>query len=190
MSLIFEVINPTLAGLADSFSVNPDSCENPAFYKDYLRWIAYSDYTSGENTTHVLYDDEENEILGFIALRATAVVSKENVEKGKPALEISVLAVNQKYERQGIGSALIDFAMVKAKELHENVLGINNIVLVSDKKAVGFYKKRKFFVVSDYMDVIPRVSWNETCIPMIMRLDFWEGESYATDDDDDDDQDF
>jgi len=183
MSLKFEVINPKLAGLAGSFTVNPDSCENPLFYEMYLRFIAYTDLCSGENTTHVLYDDESNEIHGFISLRASAVISAENVTKGEPAIEISVLAVAQNHERQGIGRLLVDYAVSEADRLHKEIFGVKNLVLVADHKAVGFYEKYGFSVIGDYKE-IPRVNWNKECVPMILPLAFDLGPTYASEDDD------
>lgn len=188
MKLKFEVVGSNIAGLAQGFHVNPASCDNPGFYENYLSWISYSDFTSGENTTHVLLNEDDADIVGFLALRATSIVSNGTSLKGSPALEISVLAINQKYEGQGFGKLLIDMAIAQAKFLHERAAGVKDIVLMADENAVGFYQKCRFSVLEDYMN-IPHENWSKNCVPMILRLGFGLGPSYATDEEDEDEDD-
>ena len=184
MSLRISVINKDLLGLTGSFSVNPIACEVPEFYSEYLKYHAYTEQMMGENTTHLLYDDETQEILGFVSLRATSVVYRDENTMGRPALEISVLAVDQRHERQGIGSTLIQLAIHHAKFLHETIIGVRNIVLMADVKAVGFYEHRGFVKIEDYMDIdLPRVTWNRGCVPMIMELDFNEEPPFPIEED-------
>ena len=186
MNIQIELVGPNIAGLAEDFHVNPDSCDNPEFYETYLKWISYSDLSAGENTTHLLTDKDSGDIIGFIALRATSMISDEATMKGTPALEISVLAVNQKYEHMGYGKNLVDLAIMYATDLHEHWIGVHDIVLMADHKAVDFYKRLKFRVLEDYMN-IPKLNWNKTCVPMVLRLGFGMGPSFACYDSDDED---
>ena len=186
MNLRFEVVNSSTGGLARNFRVNPDSCDNHGFYEQYLMWMAYGDLTTGANTTHILLDEDSEEIVGFVTLRATSVLSEGEVTKGTPALEISVLAVNQKYEGLGFGRTLIDFSIHEAEFLHRNILGVENIVLMADPKSVGFYEKCGFHEIDHYTKV-PQEMWNKTCVPMILRLGFGLGPSFVTDDDEEED---
>ena len=189
MSLRIGVINKDLLGLTGKFSVNPIACEVPEFYSEYLRFQAYTDQIKGENTTHLLYDDELQEILGFVSLRATSIVYRDGNTMGRPALEISVLAVDQKHERQRVGTTLIQLAIRQAKFLHETFLGIRSIVLMADIKAVGFYEHCGFVKIEDYMDIdLPRVEWNRRCVPMIMELDFYEEPPFPIEDDDEEEE--
>ena len=70
----FAVIDKENVGLAGSFSVNPSSCENSEFYKEYLQFSAIGDLQTGRNTTHLFIDEDENRIMGFVSLRASALV--------------------------------------------------------------------------------------------------------------------
>lgn len=187
----FDICSKETAAMALSFTVNPKSCENSAFYTDYLRYSALSDQTAGRSTTHVFIDDDNHKIMGFVSLRASSILSIE--EKGgilgSPALEISVLAVDREYEGRGVGTALIDCALAEAAHLHEEHLGIQSIVLAADQRSVGFYLKNEFQEMdrAAFEQYLPRENWNQSCVPMCMELNFEKYESYADFDDEDDD---
>ncbi len=88
---------------------------------------------------------------------------------GEPALEIYNLAVSKNYQRQGIGTDLVYLAIYITKLLNESFLGIRNIVLTADPKAVGFYEKLEFKKLSDYY-LLPKDYENISCVPMIMKI--------------------
>lgn len=191
-SAYFSIVDTKNIGLAESFSVNPSSCENSGFYREYLQLTAISDLYSGENTTHLFIDEEVNRIMGFVSLRASSVISQrdDGLMEGSPALEVMVLAVNQEYERRGVGSALIDYIIALADELHKNNIGIQYIVLAADKLAVGFYEKMGFVHLEDRWYKIPKETWSSNCVPMVMSLNFEKDYiiSFADDDDDEDNE--
>ena len=72
----FSVIDKENIGLTGAFSVNPSSCENSEFYREYLQYTALSDLHAGKNTTHVFIDEDANRIMGFVSLRASAIISQ------------------------------------------------------------------------------------------------------------------
>ena len=185
----FELLNSELLGLARSFSVNPNSCENSAFYSEYLRFSAMGDQISGHNTTHLFIDDDTKQLMGFISLRASSIISEDDSHAfiGIPALEISVLAVDEKYERRGVGSALIDFAIATAAELHRSFIGVQHLILAADKLAVGFYKRMAFVTMEDRWTHIPKEQFSTSCVPMDLQLDF-ETEAFEPFPDDEDDE--
>ena len=169
----FTIVNKENIGLADSFSVNPISCENPNFYKDYLQFSAIADLYTGRNTTHLFIDKKENRIMGFISLRSSTIFSTDEQKiTGSPAMEISVLAVDKDYERRGVGSTLIDYVLTQADTLHDHIMGLQYIILAADKIAVGFYEKLGFERMERQYDQMPKEIWNVNCVPMSMFLDF------------------
>lgn len=185
----FELLNSELLGLAWSFSVNPNSCENSEFYSEYLRFTAMGDQISGHNTTHLFIDDDTKQLMGFISLRASSIISEDDSKAfiGIPALEISMLAVDEKYERRGVGSALIDYAIATADELHKSFIGIQHIVLAADKLAVGFYKRMDFVPMEDRWKHIPKEQFSTSCVPMDLQLDYGM-EAFEPFPDDEDDE--
>lgn len=187
-SKFFDVINKNNVGLAGCFSVNPSSCENSEFYREYLRLSALSDFYAGKCTTHLFIDENANRIMGFVSLRASAIISDTNGGMtGFPALEVAVLAVDKDYAGQGVGRALIDYVICQADELHKKSIGIQYIVLAADKKAVGFYEHMNFVPLENCWNRIPKENWSANCVPMSLRLDFERNHivSYADECDDD-----
>lgn len=185
----FSVINKENVGLAGRFSVNPSSCANSEFYRTYLQFSALSDLYTGKDTTHLFIDEDAKRIMGFVTLRASAIISHGeggNVT-GIPALEVSVLAVDKDYEGQRVGSTLIDYVLSQADELHKQYMGLQYIVLAADKKAVGFYERMGFVPIEKRWNQIPKENWTGDCVPMSLGLDFEKNYivSFAQDDDED-----
>lgn len=185
----FTVIDKENVGLAGSFSVNPSSCENSEFYREYLQFSALNDLYSGKNTTHLFIDEEANRIMGFVSLRASAIISEGEGDSmtGIPALEVSVLAADKDYAGQGVGRALIDYVIYQADELHKKFVGLQYVVLAADKKAVGFYEHMDFVSIESRWNQIPKESWSASCVPMSLYLAFEKNYivSYVDDEDDD-----
>lgn len=160
---------------AHAFRCNPQSCENPTYYEDYLKYNAFIDGNNGMGLTFVFceYEGEELQaIKGFITLKASSVVTmdEEGAVEGFPAMEISELAVSAEFEGQKIGTALLCYAVTIAKEVSENYFGIQYISACADPAAVGFYEKVLGMTkVRDSFD-IPRERWNVDCIPLLLRI--------------------
>jgi ribosomal protein S18 acetylase RimI-like enzyme len=173
MNRFTDEMKPEYMGLAQDFRVNPTSCNNPSHYEEYLKWTAITDNANGHSKTHVyiVEDGGVQKILGFITLRCTSVISsdEDDVPVGRAALEIYELAVHQDYERQGIGSALINIALRKSDEINTHYAGVEHIVLYADPSSVDFYLRQDFRRASD-MYSIPTAIWNKNCVPMMMKL--------------------
>lgn len=187
---VFEKLTRENVGLAAKFSVNPSSCENSDFYTQYLLFSAMTDQNAGRNTTHLFIDRDAERIMGFVSLRASSLLKQHDngVMIGDPALEVSVLAVDQSYERRGVGTALIDFVLAETVDLHENHLGLQYVTLAADSKAVEFYRKMGFGVLAEHWEGIPKDNWSVNCVPMFMELDFEFGSAPIFYDDSDDDE--
>lgn len=175
MTITFEKFNTDLAGLAWKFEVNPESCENPDHYETYLRLIALSDQKIGQATTHVLLDvdeDGEKHIAGFITLRSAALVEIIGTDTyGYPALEVSQLAISQKYERKKFGTELLEIALAFANEINEKRMGVKYVILRSDPASAGFYEKFGFKRL-DQFSRVPVDGYNNHCVPMIIQISF------------------
>lgn len=172
MEIRIEKFNKDLAGLAWAFQVNPDSCGNPLHYENYIRLIALSDKAAGNGLTYVVLDEDDSnkKICGFITLRTSSVIKQyEDRTEGEAALEITELAVDRNYERQGIGKLLLSLAVNIASEINAQFASVKCISLCADPYAVPFYERFGFSKLEDYGDV-PREGWNTDCIPMVLRF--------------------
>lgn len=173
MRLETEQLNPDNAGLAWGFHVSPDSCDNPDYYNNYIRFCAFSDYQSGVGVTHLLIDKESgnNVLAGYVTLRATSLVSSgaDGVKNVQPALEIAELAVHEDYERNGVGLGLIAIAVDMADSLRRKSIGIKYILVCSDPKSIGFYEKSGFVKLSSLYEAL-HDGWNNHCEPLFITL--------------------
>lgn len=187
----FEILSKDNFGLTEGFSVNPDSCTNSDYYPNYLRLSAIADQNAGISTTHIFINDTDKAVMGFITLRASSVIERiDDQLLGKPALEIYVLAVSEKYTHKGVGRALINCAIAEATHLNERHIGIQNIVLASDELAVDFYRHMGFAPFTDTWDrVLPRDNCNTDCTAMYMELNFENYEQFLSYDDDESEDD-
>jgi len=164
-----------LAGLAFYFKVNPDSCGNPCHFENYIRFSAITENVSGQAKTHVALDEENRRIMGFVTLKATALLFDDSdadgrvIQSGYPSVEVVNLAVSQDYERMGVGSALVDFALTTADALCDQCIGVRYIVLAADPKAKGFYEHMGFYSIEDYHEM-PVDRQSSDCVPMMMQI--------------------
>ena len=174
MSYLVTTVKVEHSPIIRSFKVNPESCENPTHYEEYLIYNALNDIDDGKGLTYLFLDENddnhEQRIMGFVTLKASSLIKEGELKKlGEPALEISELAVDVNYERQGIGSKIIAYVIDIAKELNKTQLGIRYLLLCADRSAVGFYEKVGFKKQNSCYE-IPRENWNQKCVPMGMKL--------------------
>ena len=175
MSLYFDIMREDHVELAWSFSVNPQKCDDPEVFKNQLIG-AFGDMKSGNSVTHVFIDDSNNKkaIVGFVTLRASAYLTQypdDDNFNAKPAIEILCLAVDEKFEGKGIGTALIKQAIIIADELREKYIGVQYIVLRSNKKSLSFYKRKKIgFMKLSVIGKLAADNWNKDCEPLIAKL--------------------
>ena len=144
-----EIVNSENIGLARDFRVSPilsDKGETIDYFPDYLNNEALDDKESGQKIAHLFIDKDANQLMGYISLRASSFFYRN--EKGRPigapALEVSLLAVADKYIRRGVGTVLINYAIAQAMILISKGIGIRHIILASVPDAVDFYAKMKF----------------------------------------------
>lgn len=170
--LFIERINKLNYSLVKDFLVNPESCDNPSHYEDYLKKCAITDVKQGLGTTHLFIEeqDENKNVMGYVTLKATSLTKNvgENHALGYSAVEISELAVHKDYERFGVGRDLLNFVLEESYRLR-NSIGVQYIVLCADPKAEGFYSKFNFTKIRD-IEEVPREQWNQTCTPMLVKL--------------------
>lgn len=176
MSLCFEIMNKDHVELAWSFSVNPEKCDYPDVFRNQLI-SAFADMCSGNSVTHVVIDknDTNKVIAGFVTLRASAYLKQYPDEENftaSSAIEIQCLAVDKNYEKRGIGTALVYKAITIAYELCKKYIGVNYIVLRSNKSAISFYTRKSIgFTKLSSIGKLASEKWNEDCVPLIVKIE-------------------
>jgi GNAT superfamily N-acetyltransferase len=113
------------------------------------------------STTFLIYADigKENLLVGYVTLLADSVRIKENeLEErfsGKgiaypylPAMKIGRMAVDERYQRKGIGRSAIKFSVALAERLN-SFIGCRFITVDAKENARAFYEKLGFRVFLD-----------------------------------------
>ena len=107
--------------------------------------FAFANQRAGMATTYVALLDDE--LVGFVSISAGAVVHldasarlTQGVAKHQvPILNISRLAVDERFQRKGVGRVLLSFALRTCLEISESV-GVRAIqIMAKDQKAKDFY---------------------------------------------------
>lgn len=174
MNVSLKLFSSEYVELAWRFRVSSFSCDNPEHYSNYIKFSAIQDGKAGMGLTHALIDSLEDgtrNLAGYVSLRATSLITVD--QDGKylvnPALEIAELAVDENYERAGIGTELINISLAIADRLRHESLGIKYVLVCADPCAVGFYQKQGFASVGASYNVLYD-GWNNNCEPMYIRL--------------------
>lgn len=165
MSVVYHIMSESLYEKATEFKVNPSSCGNHEHYETYLCHNAIIEAKQGLGITYVFLDEDTNEIHGYVTIKASSLIGTyDNV--GYPAIEISELAVSERYEHKGLGREMVSFVIGLTDEMG---IGIQWLLLCSDPQSVGFYEKCGLQKIPSHQN-IPRESWNQTCVPMGKRI--------------------
>lgn len=115
----------------------------------YLRQFANQDQNRGLSRVYVLA--EQRRIVGYYSLSAYSVATDELADQTRtgayrelPFLLLGRLAVDQAFQGQGLGDALIIHAFQTTVEAAEKIGIFGMIVDAKDERAAGFYQRFGF----------------------------------------------
>ncbi|WP_446810785.1 GNAT family N-acetyltransferase [Methylomonas sp. 2BW1-5-20] len=115
----------------------------------YLRQFANQDQNRGLSRVYVLA--EQRRIVGYYSISAYSVATDELADQAKtgayhelPFLLLGRLAVDQAFQGQGLGDALIIHAFKITVEAAEKIGIFGMIVDAKDERAAGFYQRFGF----------------------------------------------
>ncbi|AEB77354.1 GNAT family N-acetyltransferase (plasmid) [Clostridium botulinum] len=122
--------------------------------ESFLKCEAITCDRMGEGNTFLLVG--EDDVIGYYTIKCNAMQFRvDNMNKVYPAIEISRLAVDYRYERQGYGSAILNYILESIYELKKEV-GIKYVMLFSVPSAISFYKdKFKFLEFPEDVNILP-----------------------------------
>jgi GNAT superfamily N-acetyltransferase len=116
---------------------------------EWLTRRALKNEGNGGSRTYVVCDD--NQVVGFYALAAGSIARKEAAGKLKrnapdpiPAVILGRLAVDTRWQGQGVGGALLKDAVERALNVAEHVGARVLVVHALDEEASAFYKRHGF----------------------------------------------
>ena len=119
----------------------------------FLKNDALEEQKKGLNTTHLLF--LENELVGFISLcndsirLALSEKEEDNVPYANiPALKIARLAIDKKFQNNGWGKFLIDFAVAVAFK-NRQWSGIKFLTVDCYKHRLSYYEDRIGFKINE-----------------------------------------
>ncbi|AOR63636.1 MULTISPECIES: GNAT family N-acetyltransferase [Pectobacterium] len=113
---------------------------------DWLKRKALKNQTMGASRTFVVCESSANQVIGFYAL-ATGSVQRQSVSGALrrnmpdplPVLVLGRLAVDERYHRQGIGAGLLKDAILRSRQVAEQVGTKALLVHALSEDAKDFY---------------------------------------------------
>lgn len=137
----------------------------------FIKTEAYSDQQKGLSSTHLFLDSETNKIAAYLSLCNDSIRLdlSERTALGYsyatiPALKIARLAVATKYQHQGIGKLLVQFA-AQAAMIMRKISGIAFLTLDCYEHRLSFYESLGFVKNTIQPIVLPYDT------PISMRLE-------------------
>lgn len=86
----------------------------------------------------------EEKPVGFLKIKSDRKIPKAMAESG---LELEKIYLLKEFAGRGLGSALMDFIVVKARELNEKLVWLD--VLKSNVRGIKFYRENGFEIVDE-----------------------------------------
>ncbi|WP_409161532.1 GNAT family N-acetyltransferase [Pectobacterium sp. B2J-2] len=113
---------------------------------DWLKRKALKNQTIGASRTFIVCESGANQVIGFYAL-ATGSVQRQSVSGALrrnmpdplPVLVLGRLAVDERYQRRGIGAGLLKDAVLRSRQVTEQVGTKALLVHALSEEAKDFY---------------------------------------------------
>lgn len=139
---------------------------------EFLKNEALTEQKLKMNKTHLYYDDESNEIVGFVSLcndsiPVEACKSLFNTKyKTAPALKIARLATNCKYQSQGVAKEIFRYIIFLTVSMRD-FSGIRFLTLDCYKHRESFYQQFGFV----RNEIQQKTESGENAISMFLHID-------------------
>jgi ribosomal protein S18 acetylase RimI-like enzyme len=121
-------------------------------------------------TTQLILNEDNRELIGYFTLRNTALmVTIDDKLRGEPAIEIMMLAIDEKYQNRGIGSDILNYLMMNIYQYSIEFAATKMVVLHSLKRCIGFYEKQEFMRLEWFMQMLYD-SCQDNCVSMYYNM--------------------
>lgn len=151
-------------------------CGNDEMDK-YLKDKALSDLDSGDGTTKVVINDNNDEVIAYYTLNCSAIVVNSHKKKYySPAIEIKMFALSEKYHKYQIdedenyiSDLILCNIISEINDFTRQTCGAKSIILYSVDDAKHFYSRNSFECFEPYMEQ-NNDRYLEGCTPMFFTL--------------------
>lgn len=137
----------------------------------FLQEEAFEAQQTGQASTVLLVDSKNNnKIFGFFATHLKSIDIKdeeEHIKETYTAINISVFAIDAKYQRKGIGTSMMEQLLLQLITFNEMV-GFQAVFLGAIAKYYKFYEKSGF-VLFNHFD--GEITDKDQEVDMILKLD-------------------
>ena len=137
-----------LDAIQSSHDISSFDCGNPLL-NDWLKRRALANHSGGATRCYVV--TQANAVVAHYAMSAGAVAAsqatgnvKRNMPDPIPVLVLARLAIDQRYQSQGLGKALLKDAVLRAMRVARDVGVWALLVHAIDSSAEAFYLKNGF----------------------------------------------
>lgn len=154
---------------------------------NFLKSEAFEYNREGQGNTYLIWMPKKSDVVGYFTLKADSIEAYNEEEKrvvALPAVEIARFAIQEKYQRNGFGTAIFGYHIVPKINAVKEIIGVNTImVFVEDqdgkeyyqtpeeKKIKNFYSKLGFKLAEEEVQRFIRDDYNEGCRLMYMSTD-------------------
>lgn len=112
---------------------------------------AWHNHAAGVSRVNVICDEASGAIVGYVTLSAAQIeraflpkAQRRNRPDPLPATLLGQLAVHKDYQRQGLGDALLLFALKAALRASQDVASLGVIIHPLDDHLRDYYRRRGF----------------------------------------------
>ena len=148
------------------------ACEYVQLY-DYLvdPAKALADKETGKALTYVVKETASNRVYAYFSIECSCFRTKESNDNGpyRPAIEITKMAVDSRFQRQGVGKYTLSLAIDFIKELR-SIMPVDAILVFALANVTNFYSKLNFKQCYDIIEARSRYKWVD-CVLMYYLLE-------------------
>ncbi|PWJ09716.1 GNAT family N-acetyltransferase [[Clostridium] innocuum] len=149
-------------------------CNNYEPLDNYLKQESFNVDKDGCGNTYVILNNSHDKIICYYTLRANSLIINDVYA---PVIELSKLAVDNKYSRLGIGTqCIMDNIIPKITEVQKHIGVIGLLVFADTEEALAFYKFLGFTYFGIYDKnansfLITDDGFNDGCHLLILNVD-------------------
>lgn len=139
----------------------------------FLKQWAVPFHNAGAGNSTLFINKEKDDIIGYFTLKCSCVrvhdTEMDPDPRFIPAIEISRFALDDRYQKKGLGKAIFGFALKTIEKIREQYIGAQVVILFALPNVTEFYRKFGFEELDKTMSTY-ECNDNVECICMYSML--------------------